>query len=130
MSTTNHPFGLRSPLLFRDSIVYYIAVLLNFVLRFTWSLKLSSHLHTVAELESGVFLMEALELIRRWMWVFFRVEWEVVKNMQEREVEQLSLMQSVRPRNGYPGAHENIELFSFEEERSASPQSTDERAVK
>lgn len=127
MTTTSHPFGLRDPLLFRDSIVYYIAVLLNFVLRFTWSLKLSSHLHSVAELESGVFLMEALELIRRWMWVFFRVEWEIVKKMQERELEQLSLMQSVRLRNSHPGGHENIELFSFQEESGVSPQPAEEQ---
>lgn len=73
------PFGLRSRLIYRDPTIYYLAIVLNFILRFTWSLKLSSHLHTVAELESGVFLMETLELIRRWMWVFFRIEWEAVK---------------------------------------------------
>jgi hypothetical protein len=32
-------------------------------------------LHTIAEIESGVFLMEGLELGRRWMWVFLRIEW-------------------------------------------------------
>jgi len=60
-------------------MIYYLAIFFNFMLRFTWSLKLSSHLHTVAELESGVFLLEALELIRRWMWVYLRVEWEAIK---------------------------------------------------
>ena len=80
LSTHQHyPRGLRPVLLFNDPIVYYIAISLNLVLRLTWSLKLSSHLHSVAELESGVFLMEALELIRRWVWVFFRIEWEAVR---------------------------------------------------
>ena len=74
-----HPFGLRDNLLFRDSLVYYLVIFLNLFLRFTWSLKLSTHLDTVEELESSVFLMEALEITRRWVWVFFRVEWEVVK---------------------------------------------------
>jgi len=78
--------GLRPTLLFHDPIVYYIAISLNLVLRLTWSLKLSSHLHSVAELESGVFLLEALELIRRWVWVFFRVEWEAVKKGFEGRV--------------------------------------------
>ncbi|KAJ9108225.1 hypothetical protein QFC19_002472 [Naganishia cerealis] len=59
---------------------------IDFSLRFTWSLKLSSHLHTIAEIESGVFMMEALELLRRWMWVFLRTEWEVVKKMEEAEL--------------------------------------------
>ncbi|KZT42440.1 EXS-domain-containing protein [Sistotremastrum suecicum HHB10207 ss-3] len=77
---TSHPWGLRTPLvLFQDPVVYYLAILLNLLLRFIWSLKLSSHLHNVAELESGIFLMEALELFRRWIWVFFRVEWEYIK---------------------------------------------------
>jgi hypothetical protein len=29
-------------------------------------------------------MMEALELVRRWMWVFVRVEWEAVKQAEMR----------------------------------------------
>ena len=82
---TKYPFGLRRQLLFRPCLVYYLAILLNFVLRFTWSLKLSSHLHGVAELESGVFLIEGAELLRRWMWVFLRVEWEAIRQEEGTE---------------------------------------------
>ncbi|CAE6429350.1 unnamed protein product [Rhizoctonia solani] len=81
-----HPFGLRDNLLFRDSLVYYLVIFLNLFLRFTWSLKLSTHLDTVEELESSVFLMEALEITRRWVWVFFRVEWEAIKKEQAGDV--------------------------------------------
>ncbi|WVQ83274.1 hypothetical protein IAT38_005413 [Cryptococcus sp. DSM 104549] len=72
-------FGLRQTLLLPDPLVYHLFTIIDLVLRFTWSLKLSSHLHTISEIESGVFMMEALELMRRWMWVFVRVEWEAVK---------------------------------------------------
>lgn len=72
-------FGLRPTLLLPDPIVYHIFSLVDLVLRLTWSLKLSSHLHTIAEIETGVFLMEGLELLRRWMWIFVRIEWEGVK---------------------------------------------------
>ncbi|KAG8710008.1 hypothetical protein FRC08_017761 [Ceratobasidium sp. 394] len=78
----SYPFGLRDNLLFRDSLVYYLVIFLNLFLRFTWSLKLSTHLDTVEELESSVFLIEALEVTRRWVWVFFRVEWEAIKKEQ------------------------------------------------
>jgi len=81
-SIFNH--GLRQIQLLPDPIVYHIFTLIDLILRFTWSLKLSSHLHTIAEIESGVFMMEALELIRRWMWVFVRVEWEAVKQVELR----------------------------------------------
>jgi len=84
-SAPKHPFGLRRRLLFRPHLVYYAVLLLNLVLRFTWSLKLSSHLHGVAELESGVFIIEGAELVRRWMWVFFRVEWEVIRLEDDSE---------------------------------------------
>jgi hypothetical protein len=82
------PFGLRPRMLFPDPFVYYLFILLDLVLRFTWSLKLSSHLHTISEIESGVFIMEALELGRRWMWVFLRVEWEEVKRLDARAQER------------------------------------------
>jgi hypothetical protein len=78
-STRLFAFGLRPQLLLPDPIVYHLFTAIDLILRFTWSLKLSSHLHTISEIESGVFMMEALELVRRWMWVFVRVEWEAVK---------------------------------------------------
>lgn len=76
---THKHSGLRPQLLFGDPSIYYFSILLNFVLRFTWSLKLSPHLHNVADIEAGIFMMEALELLRRWVWVFFRVEWETLR---------------------------------------------------
>ncbi|KAK4054740.1 protein-ER retention protein [Microbotryomycetes sp. JL201] len=73
-----YPF-LRPILLLPDPVIYYFAIAIDLVLRFTWSLKLSSHLHSIHEVEAGVFLMEGLEVLRRWMWVYFRIEWEAVR---------------------------------------------------
>jgi hypothetical protein len=70
---------LRPQLLLPDPLIYYLAVVIDLLLRFTWSLKLSSHLHVIHELEQGTFLLEALEVLRRWMWVFIRVEWEGIR---------------------------------------------------
>ena len=44
--------------------------------RMTWSIKLSPHLHHVNEIEGGIFFMETLEVIRRWIWIAFRFEAE------------------------------------------------------
>lgn len=79
-STPNvtYPF-LRPILLLPDPLIYYLAIALDLVLRFTWSLKLSAHLHSIHENEGGIFLMEALEVVRRWMWVYLRIEWEAVR---------------------------------------------------
>lgn len=67
-----------SPMLF-PIWCYQGAVVLDLILRFTWSLKLSSHLHHVVDIEAGVFFLEALEILRRTAWVYLRVEWEHVK---------------------------------------------------
>ena len=79
---SSQQFGLRRRLIFGDALIYYIAILFNFILRFTWSLKLSPHLYNVTDMESGVFVMEALEVLRRWVWVFLRVEWEVLRKQE------------------------------------------------
>lgn len=55
----------------------------NLVLRLTWSVKLSPHLHSHSEGSGVIFWMEVAELVRRWMWVFLRVEWEIVKDGRE-----------------------------------------------
>ncbi|WFD06813.1 protein-ER retention protein [Malassezia vespertilionis] len=59
--------------------VYYVFIIVDLLLRFTWSLKLSSHLQYLAEWQCGLLLLEALELIRRSVWVILRVEWEIVR---------------------------------------------------
>lgn len=37
-----------------------------------------------------IFWLEVAEVVRRWMWVFVRVEWEVIKKMQTREGRRLT----------------------------------------
>lgn len=71
-----------SPALLFPAWMYQLAILLDLLLRFFWSLKLSSHLHHLVEWQGGMFSMELLEMLRRWVWVFFRVEWEVVRRRE------------------------------------------------
>lgn len=79
-----HPFGLRPTLLFPLPFYPFIIVA-NLVLRLTWSVKLSPHLHSQSEGSGVMFWTEVAELVRRWMWVFVRVEWEIVKGSLERQ---------------------------------------------
>ncbi|KAJ7780503.1 EXS family-domain-containing protein [Mycena maculata] len=86
-TATNHerqpyPYGLRPTLLFPLPI-YPLLVFLNLVLRLTWSIKLSSHLHYKTDGSVAIFWIEIAEVVRRWMWVFVRVEWEIIKRAQQ-----------------------------------------------
>lgn len=84
-SFQSNPTILRPKLMFHSRTLYYSAILIDFLLRFTWSLKLSPHLDHFADFESGIFLLELLEVARRWMWIFFRVETEWVRQTQAGE---------------------------------------------
>ncbi|KAF2876407.1 EXS family-domain-containing protein [Massariosphaeria phaeospora] len=75
-----HPWGLRRHRWFHAKEFYYAAIAVDAVLRCTWSFKLSPHLDHFNDLEGGIFLMEAMEVLRRWIWIFFRVECEWVRN--------------------------------------------------
>ncbi|KAG9206351.1 hypothetical protein B5807_01770 [Epicoccum nigrum] len=74
-----HPFGLRRHRYFHAKEFYYAAIVMDALLRCTWSLKLSPHLDHFNDLEGGIFTMEVLEVLRRWVWIFFRVETEWVR---------------------------------------------------
>lgn len=76
----HHPWGLRDRLIFRPVNMYYAVIVLDLLLRCTWSMKLSPHLDKFSDFESGIFLIEFLEVFRRWVWIFFRVETEWIRN--------------------------------------------------
>ncbi|KAL0956428.1 hypothetical protein HGRIS_002576 [Hohenbuehelia grisea] len=92
-----YPYGLRPRLLY-PILIYPSLIFFNLVLRLTWSLKLSSHLHSATDGSMVIFWLEVAEILRRWMWVFVRVEWEVIKRAQE----------GVR-KGGYFGHHDESE---------------------
>jgi hypothetical protein len=80
-TSPHHPWGLRDRLVvFRNANLYYAVIGLDLLLRCTWSMKLSPHLDKFSDFESGIFLIEFLEVFRRWVWIFFRVETEWLRN--------------------------------------------------
>ncbi|KAG2119840.1 EXS family-domain-containing protein [Suillus discolor] len=95
----SYPYGLR-PVLLYPLLVYPLVMFFNLVLRMTWSIKLSSHLHSQSEGSVLMLWLEVAEVFRRWMWVFLRVEWEVAKNAQHK-----SQIMSIRT------ASEEVELM-------------------
>lgn len=75
--------GLRATLLYPRAI-YPALIFVNLLLRLTWSVKLSTHVHSTRDGSVGFFWLQVAELVRRWLWVFIRVEWEVIKKGQEK----------------------------------------------
>ena len=61
----DHPWALRRHTHFHTREMYYVAILIDLMLRCTWSLKLSPHLDHFNDLEGSIFIMEFLEVLRR-----------------------------------------------------------------
>ncbi|KAI0596591.1 EXS family-domain-containing protein [Biscogniauxia sp. FL1348] len=79
-SAPDHAFGLRRPLRVGPPALYYAVIAVDLLLRCTWSLKLSPHLARLADHEGSIFMLELLEVFRRWVWIFFRVETEWIRS--------------------------------------------------
>ncbi|KAK9471189.1 EXS family-domain-containing protein [Dipodascopsis tothii] len=73
-------YGLRQKLYLPAPNAYYAAVVADLVLRLAWSVKLSPHLNFFNEREGGFFILELLEVFRRWVWLFFRLECEYIRS--------------------------------------------------
>eukprot|EP00049_Salpingoeca_infusionum_P021709 m.4251 g.4251 ORF g.4251 m.4251 type:complete len:368 (-) comp4443_c0_seq1:192-1295(-) len=76
-ATSSYPL-LRHYIVYRPW-KYYAAMVVDLALRLCWSLKLSSHLQQHASGRAFVFVFEVLEVLRRFMWNYFRVEWQFVR---------------------------------------------------
>ena len=58
-------------------------MLLNMILRFTWILSISPNIPNLIGLDNSefVFMISALEIFRRFLWNFIRVEKEHIVNV-------------------------------------------------
>ncbi len=72
--------------MFGHPAYYYGIIFVDFLLRLALALKLSPHLEHFYEVEGGIFLLEVLEVCRRFLWVFFRVETEWVRTRHSSDV--------------------------------------------
>jgi hypothetical protein len=79
-NSPDYPFGLRKRLHVHKPGVYYTVIVLDLVLRCTWMVKLSPRMDHISDFESSIFLIQFLEVFRRWVWIFFRVETEWIRN--------------------------------------------------
>ncbi|ODV92235.1 hypothetical protein CANCADRAFT_147548 [Tortispora caseinolytica NRRL Y-17796] len=75
----SHHYGLRERLHYGRMGLYYSAVVIDLVLRFSWAIRFAPPFYYVPKHEFGVFLFQSLEILRRWIWLFFRVETEWVR---------------------------------------------------
>lgn len=68
--------GLRRSKMLSNRNWYYLAVIVDFALRAVWIMKLTYNWQSFPDLETGLFILEMLEITRRGMWIYFRTEKE------------------------------------------------------
>ncbi|KAG0252375.1 hypothetical protein BG011_007016 [Mortierella polycephala] len=83
-----HPF-LRQELVYSRAWVYYVAIVLDFLGRFSWVVRLipmDVNVHVLS------FALAFFEVLRRWQWNFFRLENEHLNNCgQFRAIKDIPL---------------------------------------
>lgn len=68
---------------------YLLLLAFNLTMRFAWAIAVFSQTST---LEYGMFVLEAVEVLRRTVWAIFRIEWEYIskKHHVQQKAVQLS----------------------------------------
>lgn len=105
---------LREPnlLVYRNYVMYSSIIALDFVLRYIWILKLYVIKDTEVELalknrvgnfffgldflSFGYFLLESLEVFRRWLWCFLKLESDLVKLQHRDDLSNVIPLASVK----------------------------------
>lgn len=92
-----------STLVFKNFYIYYAVILIDFVLRYIWVFKIFVIKDSIENFNKfnhlgqflfgndifsfGYFILELLEILRRWMWCFFKLESDWVKLQQTDSIE-------------------------------------------
>lgn len=83
---------LREEIVYAYKAYYYFAIVEDFILRFTWSLSVSIGEGLLLQREILRTLLVSLEIFRRFVWNFFRLENEHLNNCgQFRAVRDISI---------------------------------------
>ncbi|KAF9538842.1 hypothetical protein EC957_006162 [Mortierella hygrophila] len=113
-----HPF-LRQELVYSRTWVYYMAIILDFVGRFSWTVRLIPMNVNVMVLS---FALAFLEVLRRWQWNFFRLENEHLNNCgQFRAIKDIPLPFHIRVQ-GESDEEEEDEDDNSDHNRSSNQQ--------
>ncbi|KAF2290112.1 hypothetical protein GH714_002657 [Hevea brasiliensis] len=72
---------LRDKLLVPNKIIYYVAMVLNVLLRFAWLQTVLNFTLFSLHKETSIAIVASLEIIRRGIWNFFRLENEHLNNV-------------------------------------------------
>ena len=95
--TAGENWFLRDEIVYPRRLYYYLVIIINFFLRYSWIIKVYLHIQTrhIEYLALTVSILALLESLRRFMWNFFRLENEHLNNCgQFRAVRDIS----VKPR--------------------------------
>merc|ERR1711988_1191837 len=79
-------FNIR-PRLFYPIYYHLVAAIINLILRFSWMITMYEAARAMNP-GSLVLLIEAVEIIRRFIWNIFRVEWEIINKADVDKVEK------------------------------------------
>lgn len=70
---------------FYYGFLYFVAVCIDLVLRFTWAINRVTYFSTMHPSQI-VLIIEVFEVFRRSMWNMIRIEWEIISQEEKMKI--------------------------------------------
>ncbi|CAF3753445.1 unnamed protein product, partial [Rotaria sp. Silwood1] len=106
---------LREQIIYSSKIYYYAAIIENILFRFIWIINIFIYFDTPAAEYADIigFAFGIIEVIRRFIWNYFRLENEHLNNCGEfRAVRDIPIQKTVTVASGYSALLESIGSLS------------------
>ncbi|MCQ2817789.1 MAG: hypothetical protein MJ252_11040, partial [archaeon] len=108
-------FPLRNKLAYKNHMFYYVAIVVNVILRFLWVLSVSPEImEKLIRPEFLGLILYLLEMIRRGQWNFIRVEYEQLDLIKKFQISYYEDLPFIKRRNKFFVNFENLYIFGFD----------------
>lgn len=95
---------LREQLIYPKKIYYYLAIIMDIIFRYLWTINIFLHFNSLFAEYSDItgFSFALIEIFRRFIWNFFRLENEHLNNCGEfRAVRDISIRPTILPSRNF-----------------------------
>ena len=113
----NKYFPLREQLAYKNKFFYHFTIVINIILRFLWVLSVSPEImYQMIRPEFFALIIFTLEMFRRGLWNFIRVEYENLNLINQYQISFFEELPFIKELNGMftINEHKLVNLLNFE----------------
>ena len=115
----NQYFPLREQLAYKNKCFYHFTIVINVILRFLWVLSVSPEImYQMIRPEFFALIIFTLEMFRRGLWNFIRVEYENLNLINQYQISFFEELPFIKELNGMftINEHKLVNILNFEKQ--------------